>query len=474
MLVGLFALALFVRMVAPSDLYDNEQPKTIAYTVDVLVNGRWILPHDMLGGPPHKPPLYNWLAAPIVGAFDLYREWAFKLPSIISAAVTMGLTVGIGAWLVRRRGDRVAAEDRLTLAGLSPVALGAVAAAMWLASHTGMKMLYLARPDPLLIAFMMVAWWAATASLLSDRPRFWVNLLCWLSVTGAAMCKGPPALIVPIYIVLGGKLLAGQWSAMWRTGIGWGLPLAIALVGTWLGAAYWVDARIVVEELIGDQAVGKITRRGPIRIVTEFYKSPGYLIVRFVPWSLVAILTLVHIPPRRWFAHPLGPAILWTLVIVGFFMIPADKRGDYLAPATPAVGLLAAYWLLVVGAKYRMGVRSAFVGVLVVLLGLTIYHGWFSNAAQTGYGRNVKHFVADVRELTGGEPIAFYKVGYNPLQPLLGANQTEPPPEETTWSIMPLGQAAQAGGRIVLTSEPLPGIEHVPSGRLALVRRDTD
>ena len=81
-LAGMFVFALAARIAGPSDLYDNEQPKTVAYTMDIVVHGRAIMPYDMKGRAPHKPPLYNWLAVPVVGGLGVYEQWAFALPSV--------------------------------------------------------------------------------------------------------------------------------------------------------------------------------------------------------------------------------------------------------------------------------------------------------------------------------------------------------------------------------------------------------
>ena len=84
LLTGLVMLVIFgCRWFGPSDLYDNDQPKTVAYTVDMVEHGRWLLPVDMLGRPATKPPMYNWIGAPFVAA-GWHDEFALKLPSTAS------------------------------------------------------------------------------------------------------------------------------------------------------------------------------------------------------------------------------------------------------------------------------------------------------------------------------------------------------------------------------------------------------
>src|ERR1700730_16185341 len=81
LLIACFVVMLGSRLLAPSTLQRFDQPRTASYTADVVVNGRWLLPHDMLGHPATKPPLVNWLAAPVV-ALGFWTELAVKWPMV--------------------------------------------------------------------------------------------------------------------------------------------------------------------------------------------------------------------------------------------------------------------------------------------------------------------------------------------------------------------------------------------------------
>ena len=81
--VAALLCVLAARILGPSDAWDQTQQTTIAYTTDMLVNGRWVVPADRNGKPATKPPLYNWMAAPAVAASGYSSELAHKLPSVI-------------------------------------------------------------------------------------------------------------------------------------------------------------------------------------------------------------------------------------------------------------------------------------------------------------------------------------------------------------------------------------------------------
>ena len=82
------AIVLGARIAGPSDLHDKSQPKTVAYTADMALHGRFILPRDMVGGPARKPPMYNWIGVPFVALFG-FSEPMLKMPAILGGIATV-------------------------------------------------------------------------------------------------------------------------------------------------------------------------------------------------------------------------------------------------------------------------------------------------------------------------------------------------------------------------------------------------
>jgi len=454
-LIAAAGLAVVGRAVGPSDLYDNDQPKTVAYTVDMVENDRWLAPVDMLGRPTTKPPLYNWIGAPFYAVLGP-GEFVLKLPSVIGGLVVIGITVWMGRWLGERgRISRPAAENRV----IPCLDLGIVAGLLWLASPMGIKHIYLARPDMVLAAALTGGWACATVCLRSESRCLGYQIGLWLCVSLAALAKGPPAVLVILFVFLGAKPLTDRLSAVHRTGWWWGLPLALALVALWAWAAYAADPAGFRQGMLGDTVEHHSTVGGfgstLLGIATDLWQMPAQFIARFLPWSIFVVLTLIHIAPRRWFASAYGPAVLWVLVVIGLFMLSPRQRPDYLLPAFGPAAILAAYWLLVVGAKYRLTGPRVAVAALAVLVGLCVYYWRFDDAATTGYGRNTARFAAAVRQVAGDAPIEFVETGYNPLQSLVGRNHPQPP--DPIWRVTPLLHA-EADAVPILVSRPIPGV----------------
>jgi len=287
---------------------------------------------------------------------------------------------------------------------------------------------------------------------------FGLQLVLWLCVAGAALTKGLPALLLLIYVVLGTRLIGGRWSMLWRTGIVWGLPLSLMLFGGWAYGAYLSNPDHFNQVFMGSETLGRIGRGGPLGIVTKLWKMPAWFVARFLPWSLFAIMWVAHgvthRPRRDWLSHPDGPSLLWLALVVVFFSFSGGKRADYLAPALPAVAVLASFWLVFEGRR-QWGMRvwqAALIGLGVALLAAG-YQLAGSAAAREGYGGRVVHFTQDVTRITNGQPIRFEHTGYTPLQPLLGYNQPEGDADRVSgarWLVKPVD-----GPGAALVSEPI-------------------
>jgi 4-amino-4-deoxy-L-arabinose transferase-like glycosyltransferase len=173
--------------------------------------------------------------------------------------------------------------------------------------------------------------------------------------------------------------------------------------------------------------------------LNSMWKTPVQFVARFLPWSIFVIAWLLQVSPRRWFKHDLGPAVLWVLLIVGFFALSPRHRPDYLFPAFAPAALLAASWLLQTGGEFGLKVQHILLTCAAILLGLGAYYLYFNSASKTQYGEHARQFAGVVRQTVGDAPVICVGTGYNPLQPLLGVS-TPPhtPVPDGVWVIRPV------------------------------------
>ena len=103
-LLVVLLITLGARVFGPGDLFDKDQPKTMAASADVALNGNCIWPRDMIGEPSTKPPLYNWIDAIVLKLSPRrWDEWAFKVPSILAAMGRVDVQTPVDARVRRRR-----------------------------------------------------------------------------------------------------------------------------------------------------------------------------------------------------------------------------------------------------------------------------------------------------------------------------------------------------------------------------------
>jgi len=440
------------RILGPSDAWDQTQPTTIAYTTDILVNGHWVLPSERSGRLATKPPLYNWLAVPAVAMAGHSSEFAHKLPSVVALVLCFGLVVRLGRRLV---------SDPLR----DDPAVGWLAGLIFLSGYTVFKLGYLARPDMLLVLWMVLGWAAATrlcADQVGPDPatsrRRWLALGFWLCTGLAALTKGPAVLPLLIYAAIAPRLLVGRWSAGRVLEWSWGPLVALLVFGSWVWGVWRIAPEHLVQELWAHEIVGRITGFGdsprePIALLTTAPNMVLYYLSRFEPWCVFSILGMYCLWRRsaatgqRWWRQlgrqgaALHGTAIFIVVMLTAYTLVAGKRADYLAPAYPPSALLAAWWLL--RGPWRTGIRFPWMAPVcagVVLTGLTIHNSLELSAPYRGFGDAVADFARETTRHVRARPapVVLLNADYTHLGSLLGSAGPSGPPA--------LRLAATAGG----------------------------
>ncbi len=440
LLWGCAAVMLSSRVIAPSALQRFDQPRTVSYTADIIVNGRWLLPRDMLGHVATKPPLVNWMAAPVV-ALGFWQEWAAKWPMVAATLLTTVLTVRIARNLFRKIPETEAVANEAAL----------LAGAAWLVNPANMTMIYHCRPDPVLVLFLTAAWMFATAIISETEPNK-IDIGGFSIAVGlAALTKGPAALLPMIYLPLAAWLIRGQPGVLRRSHWRWAILGALAIFSLWaLPTAIRYPApfftQLIGRELIGPTFGldhyfgGKHYTDGPIVALKLILQNPIWFVQRFLPWSLLTIGALCVIGWRRWFRHPLAPTILWVFLVLAFFAISVRKTADYILPAYPAGAILAAYFCATYLRRFRIQLWQVAALALVLAVGLSAKH--FLKTSKDRGGENLKLFARKVESTINNDPVVFIDTEYNTLQFFLHRHQPGAPTAEqmavAKWVIMPL------------------------------------
>lgn len=466
-----------IRVLGPSDLNANQdQSKTIAFTLDAVLNGNWSLPRDGMGALTRKPPLVNWVGAPLV-MLGWHAELALKMPALLSGLATFGATVAGGFILFRRLGrDGADPGDAALAQHALPAALAA--GAVWLACPSSVKHIYFMRPDIMLTAWISIGWVAAVALVTGPAPRRprVLALIVWTSAGLAALTKGPMAVLLPVFLLLAGILIADHpsrrsWSARMkrtaRAGWWWGIPIMLALPGAWLYAAWLDNAEHVENTLLGQAVKGRLVddAGGMSKKLDALTRGvPGNFFSRYLPWAIPAVIALLTKPSRAVLSHPTAPASVFVLLVLLVNVLTAGSAGSYLMPAYPAASCLAVYALarIIAGAKAtRMRPAPAWIAAAALAVGLSIgaREAFFSRAARHGDGDAITAFARQADALVHDDPVAFLGVTDLPIAPLMGRHHAgDASPEDVAdaaWLIALETHPAVAGRQPELVTQPL-------------------
>jgi len=434
--VLVFVIGAAGRIFGPSDLDQNaDQSLTMSFTVDMVLNGNWILPQDMRGITSRKPPLVNWLGAPLA-AMGYWDEWAFKMPSLFAALVTFIAIAFVGRRLL------------IPIAGEDATALGWCAAAAWAGSPSAVKHMYFLRPDMALIACTTLAWAAAVVSLQRAQdglPRWQPNLVFWLFVGLTALAKGPFALLLLMVPPLTSLAWFGSLHHARGAGWWWGIPLACAVFSVWLVPALILDRSYVLDELIGRQIFYRIGHDsiGVLARLLAALHAVGYFFERFAPFSLAAAAALVVWRGRELRATGVMPAAVLPVLVVAAMALLGLRGGSFPAPSYPAAAILSAafvYWW-----RGRLQPNHALIGIvgiaMVSVIVIVAVSSVFDRGAVSGRGDAANAFARQARSIVGSDPVVFVDLGISAVPSLMGrhpAREIDPEQKAAAYLVMML------------------------------------
>lgn len=350
----LWLLAPLFASAATRDLWAPDEPRYAQVGKEIFERADPIVMHLCGEVYPNKPPLVFALAG-LFGRFTGWSELAMRLPTIAAIAVT--------AWLTLRFARRFWGESE---ARWSAAIYLTTAMSFWNGGRVQL--------DPLLgvLCFGAVTLLDEPARDERDARRRarWAGVLAGLGV----LVKGPVSfLFIALPLVVwrysvgerGGKR-AGARSTRGAVE-GWLLALAIPLA--WAIAAI-VREPSLLDEFLFKQHVGQTMdgTRHPAPFWFHFAVQPAWIL----PWTFAFVAGL-GLAWRSWRTkrgggaddEGLTRAAGWFVATLLLFSCFTSKRDLYLLPVYPAVGMVAARWLVT---AIRAGRPSRAVSVPSALL----------------------------------------------------------------------------------------------------------
>lgn len=330
------ALILFLPGRASLPAIDRDESRYMQAASQMLETGNFIDVRFQDQPRYLQPAGIYWLEAASVALLSgtTAREpWAYRIPSLLSAAAAVLLTAWIGS----------------TLFGAVPGLVAALLLATSLLMGVEARM---AKIDATLLTAILMAQ-AALLRIYLDAAagvatRRWWAALHWAALGVGLMLKGPLILLVTWGTILG--LVVSERRVAWLRALHarWGVPLMLAIVLPWAVAISVASGGDFFTKSVGDNFLGKVARGQQAHGAPPGYYL-GAFALTFWPGSLFAVLALPFVWAQRRTAA-MRFLLAWIIPTWVLFELVATKLPHYVLPTYPAIACLTAAAVLTPGA----------------------------------------------------------------------------------------------------------------------------
>ena len=348
-LLGLCLLAFFNQL-GSLGLLDKTEGLFVEVPRQMVLSGDWVTPR-WNGETFFDYPVWGyWMVGLSFQLFGI-SEWAARLPAALAATAVVFALFGLLLTLAPAQESVSDRLGRATLcAGLLALSPGWVG---W--GRSSVTDMFLASGISLALLGFALAYWRRDRPWLRQLGHVALALFCGVAV----LAKGPVGLLLPGLVIIGFLLLRRDlWPEVRQTP--W-LPLLSLFIGVtlpWYAAATQANGFDFLARFIGFSNLERFT--------SVIYAHPGppwfylpWLLLLALPWSLylpAAILDLQVWAPQRWHRADAGSALaqlalIWLVVVVGFFSAAATKLPGYILPVVPGAALLVGLFFAPLSAR---------------------------------------------------------------------------------------------------------------------------
>jgi 4-amino-4-deoxy-L-arabinose transferase-like glycosyltransferase len=326
-------------------LIDETEPLFVEASRQMLLTGDWITPY--FDGIPRfdKPPLIYWL---MVLCFKLFgvSEWSARLPSALS---TLAIAL-MSFYTVRRYSNTLNPATPNSANFKRPWLTAWLCASMLLLNLNTYFWGRTGYADMLLTASMGGALLAFFMGYAQPRPKLQSRwYLAFYGLTAlAVLTKGPIAILLPAVIIGSFSLYVGNLRQVVRElRLLRGALIVSVLAVPWYALITLTNGKAFINSFFGYHNLERFSS------VVNQHSGPWYfhilvLLVGFFPWSAYLPAALFQVKPwqrARWQISARTEqlalfALIWFVVILGFFTISVTKYFSYTLPLMPAAAIL--------------------------------------------------------------------------------------------------------------------------------------
>ncbi|HEV8458962.1 MAG TPA: glycosyltransferase family 39 protein [Methylomirabilota bacterium] len=401
--VALVAAVLLLGNLGRAPFVDPPEGLHAEIAREMVTSGNWITPR--LDGVPYfdKPPLLHWLIAVSYVALER-SEWTARLGSALPAIGVAVLTARIGIVLGSAR-------------------VGLLAGLMVAANLEVFVFGRLVKPDLLFVFSLLLALSAFIEAYLSGSRA--ALRLFFASLGLAALAKDVMGVIGPLaLLVIFLSITRGRGG--WPRGVPGGGLLLLLVAAPWYALVEWRNPGFLWYVIVDNHLLNFTRRRifPDADVPLGALEFIGVTAAGFFPWVLALPWAVgralgraaITDQDRMWLL--LG---LWTVAVLGFFVVSPFRLPHYGLPAFPAMALLVArLWNEVLdGVRDGPALRRLLIPPLAVLaalagLSVSMWRGGLALAAGLLPPVDV---IARIMVAHGQQPSTLF---LGQLQPLFG------------------------------------------------------
>jgi 4-amino-4-deoxy-L-arabinose transferase-like glycosyltransferase len=329
--VFLVATGLLITL-GPSAPFTKELGVCESGAVRDVLAGNVILPHFLPGPIVHVPPLYWWIVALCVKALG-WNEIAFRLPSLIAAALTCAI---VFAWSSRRLGKDV----------------GLWSAAALLLCHFFLDAARQPRMDAMLALFVTAAAVSLERAIATraqaKRDATWYFVAAAGAIGLGTLTKGVLGILLPGLVFAFFLLMRGRLGELFHFDMAATFAAGFAVGLAWFLAGYQVGGRPFLEWQVRMNLWSRFIPAGAGGAgycAHPFWYFAPQILKGFLPWSLYlfAFALLAWPSAGRRLSEPAVYALCWLAALFIFFSSSQGKCVIYILPAFPPLAILTGW-----------------------------------------------------------------------------------------------------------------------------------
>jgi 4-amino-4-deoxy-L-arabinose transferase-like glycosyltransferase len=362
LVIFLVIIAVYVFGLGRLPLLGPDEPRYAQVAREMLVRGDAITP--TLGGHTwfEKPALLYWMIIAAAKVFGM-NEWSARLGPAVCGLLTIA-----AVWWVGRETERASGVEGFGL---------------WSALVTAscLGLIVFSRAASFDVVITMTTTWSLAFFLMHElagerRRRTWLLIGFYAFVGMSLLAKGLVGIVIPFGVAGSYYLLRRRWpERRVFVGLGWGLPLALAVAATWYGPVIAKHGWLFIDEFFVQHHFA--------RFVSNKYKHPqpiwffpAIMLLLALPWTPLLIAALIKARSWMWRGNDSLSvirifALAWLLLPIVFFSFSGSKLPGYILPSVPAAALLVADWIASRNGRpipYFVIFAATFLSVLIALL----------------------------------------------------------------------------------------------------------